>query len=62
MIRDLLGSYEIHDDIKCEGLLIELRKKLEELNYPNDMIFQKIGMDGELMHIFQSTSDISSNL
>jgi hypothetical protein len=62
LINDLLDSYENRESLKGEELMTELYKNLEELNYYDDVIFQKIGIDVTLEHIFQPTSNISSNL
>ena len=52
MIKDLLDSYESHSDIKAIDVATKLRDRLLELNCPDeDTIFNKIGIDRELMHL-----------
>ena len=54
LIKDLLYSYESHNDVQSIEVANKLREILADLNYfDNDMIFNKIGIDVELMHILQ---------
>jgi hypothetical protein len=52
LIKDFLDSNENRNEVKAIDAVTRLCDRLAELNYPNeDTIFNKIGIDGELMHL-----------
>lgn len=51
LIKDLLSSYESHNDVKAIDIVTKLQDGLLKLNYPDDdTLFNKIRKDSELMH------------